>query len=62
MLVPRNPSHYLLHRPGCRARSSPLLSIPAVWGLGQLGCKAGEMGEFPGSEVQEEERDHFVRC
>lgn len=62
VLVPRKPSHYLLHRSGCSTASSLLLSIPAVWALGQLGCKAGEMGEFPDSEVHEEERDGFGRC
>lgn len=59
VLVPRNHSHYLLHRLGCSAESSLLLSIPAVWGLGQLGCNAGEMGEFPSSRVFKEEKRSF---
>lgn len=49
--------------PGLQCREQPAVIHPwAVWGLGQLGCKAGEMGEFLGSGVHEEERDHFVCC
>lgn len=37
-------------------------SSPAVWASGQLGCWARGMGEFPGSELQEEKRDWTGVC
>lgn len=59
LLAPRDPPHYLPHRPGCSATSSRLLSTPAACGFRQLGCKPGEMWEFPGSGLHAEERGDF---